>query len=560
MDKTSYRVLTLTVSCMLLLSTTAQQVIAWPCLGGCPDCETCTPTGCECQADCGCGGRTCPDEVHYSCVECECICDADPYYTQDTVITPVSITSPSDGDVFCIGSNINVSCSTSTDSDIYHHCVDNVWTEEPVGDPVTHTWSGSGTFDPATGTSSTFTPSSSAGSKTITITASDSPKYNDTDPTDSITAHVIDGLTVFPREAYVCVTCTKDFYAWACVGGVSQNVTAESTFSTSNVSFNGNTLTAGPTPSTSEGSDWVRATYQGNTTDADHDCDLTVFNVNITTPTSTAMDITTAPAMPSATFHADIEPEDILSKTTFKWYLQISFTQHGRSDQHRVPTSGTQDVQGNENWTPDWSCLSPNPVGGDLHVYVTASVSGASSEDEDDQSGYEIKGTNPSKATVKSGCSIQEQVVIYKESSPKWCQFSPTPVGWPIFGPPNGWGLMQLDPPPSELVIWSWTGNRTAGCGVLSDKYSWGLGYPQRLRNKYGGNPNIRDWNSDEERWKDGYQLYNGGHAWRFHFDDPDNKNTSNGYWEPNPDCSGYGIDAWNIQQDVEGGNPPSGW
>ncbi len=94
MDKTSYRVLTLTVGCLLLLSTAAQQVIAWPCLGGCPACYTCTPTGCEpygdcwggcpscelcvscwceCLAECGCGGKTCPGCC--VCSGCECVPD-----------------------------------------------------------------------------------------------------------------------------------------------------------------------------------------------------------------------------------------------------------------------------------------------------------------------------------------------------------------------------------------------------------------------------------------------------------------------------------------------------
>jgi hypothetical protein len=72
MDKKSCRVLTLTVSCLLFLSTTAQQVIAWPCNPpACPSCYTCTPTGCECLADCGCGGKTCSG--CYTCSGCSCV-------------------------------------------------------------------------------------------------------------------------------------------------------------------------------------------------------------------------------------------------------------------------------------------------------------------------------------------------------------------------------------------------------------------------------------------------------------------------------------------------------
>ena len=73
MHKTSYRVLTLTIVCIVLLSVTAEHAFAWPCTT-CPACETCTPTGCECYADgitkCGCGGKGCP-----GCCKCQdCVC------------------------------------------------------------------------------------------------------------------------------------------------------------------------------------------------------------------------------------------------------------------------------------------------------------------------------------------------------------------------------------------------------------------------------------------------------------------------------------------------------
>ena len=75
MDKTSYRVLTLTVGFMLLLSVTAEQAFAWTCTStSCPDCYRCTETGCErrCSPGVGCcGGRCCSKE----CCDGVC-CDA----------------------------------------------------------------------------------------------------------------------------------------------------------------------------------------------------------------------------------------------------------------------------------------------------------------------------------------------------------------------------------------------------------------------------------------------------------------------------------------------------
>jgi len=105
-------------------------------------------------------------------------------------------------------------------------------------------------------------------------------------------AHVIDGLTVLPEEAYVCVGGTKDFEAWIVSGGARHEVTASSTFDASrdnlmngdgdNGEPDNHTLTASDAPSASEGSDWVRATYQGQTADAAHDCNLTVIKVELT--------------------------------------------------------------------------------------------------------------------------------------------------------------------------------------------------------------------------------------------------------------------------------------
>ncbi|MHC4155340.1 MAG: hypothetical protein ACYST6_10530 [Planctomycetota bacterium] len=107
-------------------------------------------------------------------------------YTTWTPITNVTITSHSDGDIVLAGCQYTLTCTTSTDVD----CHDGDHTHN---DPVVHTWSGPGTFDPTTGTSVTWTAPCTGGNATITVTASDnsSPVYaNDTDKTDSVTLAV----------------------------------------------------------------------------------------------------------------------------------------------------------------------------------------------------------------------------------------------------------------------------------------------------------------------------------------------------------------------------------
>ncbi|NIP25050.1 MAG: hypothetical protein GWN67_14765 [Phycisphaerae bacterium] len=138
-------------------------------------------------------------------------------------------------------------------------------------------WWGGGTPETQEGGETFTTNWSSAGTKIVWAECDDCSESREID--------IIDGFTVIPTLAVVCDNETKDFEAWICVNGTVENVTADSTFSTSNGSMKKpNGEESGPdnyrlhtdTPSSSVNSDWVRATYNGQTTDSDHDCDLTV--------------------------------------------------------------------------------------------------------------------------------------------------------------------------------------------------------------------------------------------------------------------------------------------
>jgi hypothetical protein len=109
-------------------------------------------------------------------------------YDAYTPITDVNITGTlSNGVSVPINTSYTMTCSTSTDTD--HYC-DETGDHYP-NDPVTHTWSGAGTFNPTTGTSVTWTSPDSTGNKTITVTADDSPLCDETAKTDSITVVVV---------------------------------------------------------------------------------------------------------------------------------------------------------------------------------------------------------------------------------------------------------------------------------------------------------------------------------------------------------------------------------
>lgn len=131
-------------------------------------------------------------------------------------------------------------------------------------------WSGGGSPASQTGNQTFTTSWSTPGTKTVTVS------YGGCSISKKV--EVIDGLTVMPGKAYVGVGSTKSFAAWTCENGVATDVTSSSTFTTSNISFNGSVLTTSSV-SPSEGADWVKATYDGETTDSSHDCDLTVIEV-----------------------------------------------------------------------------------------------------------------------------------------------------------------------------------------------------------------------------------------------------------------------------------------
>ena len=100
-------------------------------------------------------------------------------YITYTPIDDVSITSHNNGDIVFAGHDYTLTCTTSTDKD----CDDE---GEIVNDPVTHTWSGPGSFDPTTGTSVTWTAPSTTGNATITVVANDSPLANDSPKCDDV--------------------------------------------------------------------------------------------------------------------------------------------------------------------------------------------------------------------------------------------------------------------------------------------------------------------------------------------------------------------------------------
>jgi hypothetical protein len=156
-----------------------------------------------------------------------------------------------------------------------------------------------------------------------------------------------------------------------------------------------------------------------------------------------------------------------------------------------------------------------------------------------------IRGVNPTKAEVKDRLSgINAQVTAYRES--RFRQFDTS--GLPLFGPPNGFGIMQLDTPAATArQVWDWKTNVDAGIALFSAKANDARTYPARVRQKY---PDASDFTSAQLRLET-YQRYNGGAYWKW---DDINK-----AWVKSPPNS-YADESVSIETAVMSGNPPADW
>ncbi len=475
-------------------------------------------------------GLAVPVQAHYS--------GPNHYHTGSSITTP-SISSPSEDSSWPVGGDVDFSCSTASDSDIRHYCNATGWhTTNPANDTITYTWSGPGDFAPTASinTSTIWTAPSLPGVKTLRVTASDSPHS----PGGDDTTHPFDEIDVI--AVAVDRVTESGINDWGPIYiPLGDSITLQAYPDPGWAPFPSSqpvwTLTTKPggsslSPTLGSGTDTkvitpdVAGQYviKAECGDSNDTLTLYAFKTDITTSTSTAMNITTTPSMPSVTLHADVTPASILSNVTLKWYLDMTFDHDTLGDlEHRVPTSGTSDVTGNENWSPSWGGVL---AGGDVHVYVTASVPRSSvqstpGEYDDDQSGYQIKGTNPTQAQIFAiAVTAAQKAICYKESTHR--QFSATPytgIGEPLpcYLHDGGYGLM-MKTPSSEAQVWNWTTSLNDGIAHLNTEYARSVQHVSNINDGPGGYKPNPDPTPDPaltmtaaQHWMNAYSLYRSG-------------------------------------------------
>jgi hypothetical protein len=146
----------------------------------------------------------------------------------------------------------------------------------------------------------------------------------------------------------------------------------------------------------------------------------------------------------------------------------------------------------------------------------------------------ELIGDNPLPEQVKQYVNLRPNwqefyAIVLCESTGNQFEVSqkstypPHKIGWPRYGAPNGYGLMQLDsyPAPTEEQVWNWKSNVDGGITKYldgrerADKYFRGKHIPHTTDNDKGNQINR-------------FQLYNSGTRMKFLWNGKK--------WYPNPD------------------------
>jgi hypothetical protein len=293
-------------------------------------------------------------------------------------------------------------------------------------------------------------------------------------------------------------------------------------------------------------------------------------------------DIDRTPEMP------DIGPRAYLKnysggEVKFQWNLRVQWEgPDGRKFDDSFPGETNAQNSDVSTWWVNWKEIIR---GGDEITLDVTATTGKDVYNKTVNPGFKITGLNPSPSDIRSGLGIEEQVIVYKESLPKWHHFI-NDGDFPIFGGPHGYGLMQLDKPrATPEQVWNWKANRDEGQRRYNEKKNLAQSYSTRIndgRTWYWKDEknNIREYNDPikphwdwyphaysnattlidgEELLKEAFQRYNGGVYWRWVPEVVWDKN-SRGKWEK-VTTGTYGDEAWNIYDGIVNHNTfPDGW
>jgi len=220
----------------------------------------------------------------------------------------------------------------------------------------------------------------------------------------------------------------------------------------------------------------------------------------------------------------------------------IQYSEHGRND------SGSQLQFSNRSLVSELD-FGTDVQGGTLSCYCSIAwrrtSDGATGQTGEAIQQFGVLADNPTRVDIRAALgSVELQVIAYKES--RFRQFDNASL--PLFGPPNGFGIMQIDTPrPTARQIWDWRENIAAGAALFTQKKAE---ITRHFKNIYDSDPSIPKLTAEEARLAL-YQYYNGGWYWEW--------DGAAKAWKKVGTTS-YGDDALRIEKLVAAGTPPGDW
>jgi hypothetical protein len=184
--------------------------------------------------------------------------------------------------------------------------------------------------------------------------------------------------------------------------------------------------------------------------------------------------ISAEPAMPALSIKAVSSVQNSATEASFR--LKIEYRRDIRQDEDFFPATGWKKIRVNQTWNVDFG---DNIRGGRATLYCDYGAT-------KDTVVFYIRGTNPTEQAVKDYLTAQSYDVwfltrmIRQESNYRHFNAGTNyGTGWndsqgcPNFGPPHGWGLMQLDllnggQRPTAQQLWSWKANVDRGYQFLN--------------------------------------------------------------------------------------------
>ena len=289
---------------------------------------------------------------------------------------------------------------------------------------------------------------------------------------------------------------------------------------------------------------------------------LTIEGVElvVTPPKDTIQKIvgTDLPTMPKPVIRLQLKNYHNKTDDTVKFHYTLKIhwksdvvnhpweTPKNKSEQYTGDTTGTNDQV--INWKLNLDNFGMRG-GNDISLIVTATtaVDGKVYKTNPDtlKNPFVIKGKNPVVATVLAkfknhlyaGYTVDNYAAVAWDES-RFNQFSTassffahphsTKPNYPLQGPPTGLGLMQIDPPPNDTIVWNWVANVQEGqrhfnTNIDAAKNYQNLGYfkennqtPDSLKNV----PTSTD-TTQNQVFLQAYCFYNNGSARYWDWVDP---------------------------------------